>query len=144
MRNTKSGVSSVGLVSFVVVLIGFSAVGFYLSYSLGGSSTTTGSDTISLQNFVLSPAACNLSGRVYVNSYSQIYEMRLYMNGTFVGAINYSRKRVHDNHDGYLQRRNSVQRFRIHSCELDWFLSRTLFLSSNYKHSALRVRHDRA
>jgi hypothetical protein len=88
----KGAVSHLGLVSLAVVLLGVSAVGLYFSYALGHSSTTNGTvnDAISLQNFVLNPVSSNLSGTIYVNSSSQIEQMRLYMNGTYLGSSNYS------------------------------------------------------
>jgi hypothetical protein len=94
MTMKRNAISHLGIVTVAAVLLGVSVVGLYLSYSvihLGTTTVTvTESNTISLDNFSINPATANLSGTVYVSSNSPISLMNIYLNGTYVGSLNYT------------------------------------------------------
>src|SRR5579872_19536 len=91
MKSVKA-VSHIGAISFIILILGISAVGLYFSYSASNHSTTTiqTADAVSLQSFSLNPGTSNLTGSIKVNSNSPLARMTLYVNGTFMGAFNYS------------------------------------------------------
>ncbi|MDA4111393.1 MAG: hypothetical protein OK439_02560 [Thaumarchaeota archaeon] len=92
----KSGISKIASISLTAILIVIVVLGVYLVYSLNNSNgvTSTSSrliDSISLAGFSLDPLNSNVSGTVQVISSSPLVRTDLYINGTFMGSMNYTR-----------------------------------------------------
>jgi len=84
----SKAISYVGTISLLAVLLGISAVGIYLAYST--SHPIVSANSLVLQSFSITPASSTVTGKVRVNSNSQLSTMRLYVNGTYLGYYNYS------------------------------------------------------
>jgi hypothetical protein len=89
MERKRLAVANLILVSITAVLVVASAVGIYFAYSFSIHKT----NTIALQSFSLSPSTSTLSGTINIQTNSQISNMRLYVNGTYLGSLNYNTMR---------------------------------------------------
>jgi len=93
---SKDGISKVVSVSLAAILVAIVVFGVYLAYSLnnpnsGTSSSSRLNDSISLAGFSLDPLSSNLSGTLLVSSSSPLVQTDLYINGTFMGSVNYTK-----------------------------------------------------
>jgi hypothetical protein len=93
----KDGISKVASASIVAILIAIVVFGGYLAYSMNNpkssaSSSSIVKDSISLAGFSLDPSRSNLSGTVLVTSSSPLVQTDLYINGTFMGSLNYTKE----------------------------------------------------
>src|SRR3974390_1920466 len=88
--------SNIGAISLIAVILAVGALGVYFGYSLSNhtatvvQTNTVQSNVLSLQSVSLNPGTSNLTSNIKVNSNSQLMEMSLYINGTFMGSFNYS------------------------------------------------------
>jgi len=92
----KNGISKVVSISIVAILIVIVVLGVYLAYCPNNTNGVTStnsrlSDSISLAGFSLNPLNSSVSGTVQVSGSSPLVQTDLYINGTFMGSLNYTR-----------------------------------------------------
>ena len=92
MESKKREVSRTTAVVLIIVLVTIIAGGLALSISLSDSatSTTTQGNSLRLEGFSLNLSNSNLSGTLMMSSRSSLARMDLYINGTFMGSMNYT------------------------------------------------------
>lgn len=87
MRTKAAGLSKVAATVIALILIAVAIAGIYIalpSYFHSNSTSSFSVEALSLNT------SSNLSSSVNVNSQSHLVRMDLYINGTFIGACNYS------------------------------------------------------
>ncbi len=93
---SRDGISKVVVISLAAIVIAIAIFGGYLAYSLNNpnrnaSSSSKTNASISLAGFSIDPVSSNLSGTVLVRSSSPLVQTDLYINGTFMGSVNYTK-----------------------------------------------------
>jgi hypothetical protein len=88
MKNRRKAIAQLGSI-LIIVILGASALGIYLGYTLFNHQASAASNSISLQGFSVNAQTNTIAGIIKVDSNSQVARMTLYVNGTYIGYTIY-------------------------------------------------------